>query len=135
MLRSASLRPDRSGHEGGCPFCAGLPWVSSRRDGSAMEGARRTLSCSLCGNEWVFGRILCPACFEQDPRKLPVFSSERHPGVRIEAYEVCRRYVKSIDLSRDARPIPEVDDLASIALDLWASEQGFTRVEAGLAGL
>jgi formate dehydrogenase maturation protein FdhE len=31
--------------------------------------------------------------------------------------------------------MPEVDDLASIALDLWAVEQGFTRIEPGLAGV
>jgi formate dehydrogenase maturation protein FdhE len=43
--------------------------------------------------------------------------------------------VKSIDLTLDARPIPEVDDLLSIALDLWAGEQGFTRIEPGLAGI
>jgi formate dehydrogenase maturation protein FdhE len=55
--------------------------------------------------------------------------------VRIEGCETCRRYLKSIDLTADARPIPEVDDLVTLALDLWASEQGFTRVEPGLAGL
>jgi formate dehydrogenase maturation protein FdhE len=55
--------------------------------------------------------------------------------LRIEACETCHRYVKSIDLSQDARPIPEVDDLASIAMDLWAVDQGFTRFEPGLAGI
>jgi formate dehydrogenase maturation protein FdhE len=43
--------------------------------------------------------------------------------------------MKSLDLSLDARPIPEVDDLLSISLDLWAVEQGFTRIEPGLAGI
>jgi formate dehydrogenase maturation protein FdhE len=55
--------------------------------------------------------------------------------VRVEACETCHRYVKSIDLSEDARPIPEVDDLVSLSMDLWAAEQGFTRIEPGLAGL
>jgi FdhE protein len=100
-----------------------------------MEGARRMLGCALCGGEWLFGRILCPSCSEGDPLKLPSFQNDKHPAVRIEACETCRRYVKSLDLSEDARPIPEVDDLASIAMDLWAAEQGFTRIEPGLAGL
>jgi formate dehydrogenase maturation protein FdhE len=43
--------------------------------------------------------------------------------------------VKSIDLTQDARPLPEVDDLVSISMDLWAVEQGFERLEPGLAGL
>jgi FdhE protein len=55
--------------------------------------------------------------------------------VRIEACESCRRYLKSIDLTLDARPLPEVDDLLSIVLDLWAEEQGYSRIEPGAAGL
>jgi formate dehydrogenase maturation protein FdhE len=42
--------------------------------------------------------------------------------------------VKSIDLTLDARAIPEVDDLVSLSLDLWAAREGFTRIEPGLAG-
>ena len=93
------------------------------------------LGCSLCGLEWLFERILCPSCFEEDPHKLPAFRDESHPAVRIEACETCRRYVKSIDLTVDARALPEVDDLVSLGLDLWAAREGFTRIEPGLAGL
>jgi len=28
-----------------------------------------------------------------------------------------------------------VDDLVSLSMDLWAVEQGFTRIEPGLVGL
>lgn len=93
------------------------------------------LVCALCGGEWLFGRILCPACGEEDPRKLPIFQNEKYPGVRLETCETCHRYVKTIDMSEDARPIPEIDDLVSISMDLWAIEEGFTRIEPGLAGV
>jgi FdhE protein len=93
------------------------------------------LGCALCGLEWIFERILCPSCFEEDPHKLPSFRDERHPTVRIETCETCRHYVKSIDLSEDARPLPEVDDLVSISMDLWAVNQGYSRIEPGLAGI
>jgi formate dehydrogenase maturation protein FdhE len=135
LLRAVNLAPDRVHRRGQCPFCAGGAWIAARREGSQMEGARRMLGCALCGGEWLFERILCPSCLEGDPHKLPAFQNERHPSVRIEACETCHRYVKSLDLSEDARPIPEVDDLVSIAMDLWAVEQGFTRIEPGLAGL
>ena len=134
-LRRSSVAPDRVHRRGRCPFCGGSPWIALRRDGAEMEGAHRFLVCALCGGEWSVFRILCPACFEQDPQKLPSFGTESHSAVRIEACETCRRYVKSIDLSGDARPIPEVDDLVSLSMDLWAAEQGFTRIEPGLAGL
>jgi FdhE protein len=45
-----------------------------------------------------------------------------------------RGYVKSIDLTVDAHAIPEVDDLDSISMDLWATSEGFARIEPGLAG-
>ena len=135
VLRSAVVPPDRVHRHGQCPFCAGFPWISARREGSEMEGARRVLGCALCGCEWPFNRIVCASCSEEDPHRLPSFRNDRHPTVRIEACETCRRYIKSIDLSEDARPIPEVDDLVSLSMDLWAGEQGFTRIEPGLAGI
>ena len=95
----------------------------------------RALGCSLCGGEWPVGRILCPACDEGDPAKLPSFQSPSYPAVRIEACETCRQYVKSIDLTVDGRAIPEVDDLVSLGMDLWAASQGFARIEPGLAGV
>ena len=135
VLRSRGIVPNRIHRRGHCPACGAPPAIACRRDGSLMEGARRFLGCMQCGAEWPFERILCPSCFEEDPLKLPSFRSDRHSTVRIEACETCRRYVKSIDLSEDARPIPEIDDLLSLSMDLWAAEQGFTRIEPGLAGL
>jgi FdhE protein len=67
--------------------------------------------------------------------KLPSFQSATHPVARIEACETCRGYVKSIDLTVDGRAIPEVDDLVSLSMDLWAAGEGFTRIEPGLAGV
>jgi FdhE protein len=134
-LRSLPVPPDRPHTRGRCPFCGGAPWISVRREGSLMEGAKRSLGCALCGAEWPFARILCPSCLEEDPKKLPSFSAAGQPAVRIETCETCRRYVKSLDLSEDARPIPEVDDLASLSLDLWALREGLERIEPGLAGL
>jgi formate dehydrogenase maturation protein FdhE len=45
-----------------------------------------------------------------------------------------RRYVKSIDSPRPAAARC-VDDLVSIAMDLWAVDQGYSRIEPGLAGI
>lgn len=135
VLRAQGLAPDRAHGSGRCPFCGGAALVACRRSGSDADGAARSLVCGLCGLEWSFLRIHCPACAEDSPEKLPAFKSDTHPAVRIEACETCRRYVKSIDLSIDARAVPEIDDLASLALDLWSIEQGFTRLEPGWAGL
>ena len=134
-----------------CPFCGGPPWIAARRGATGSppadglvsgpsgpppaDGAQRFLGCALCGGQWAVNRLGCPVCSEQNPDKLPCFRSDRHPTARIEACETCRSYVKSLDLTEDGRLIPEVDDLVSVAMDLWASEEGFTRIEPGLAGV
>jgi FdhE protein len=64
-----------------------------------------------------------------------VFQNDLHKAVRLETCETCRRYVKSIDLTLDARPIPAVDDLVSLSMDLWATEEGYIRIEPGMAGI
>jgi formate dehydrogenase maturation protein FdhE len=135
VLSALRLSPDRLHRPGHCPFCGGAPWIAARRAASNGDGGRRVLGCGLCGGEWPVGRIRCPCCEEEDPNKLPSFQAQTHPAVRIEACESCRRYVKSLDLTLDARAIPEVDDLVSLAMDLWAAREGFTRIEPGLAGV
>jgi FdhE protein len=134
VLARWGVAPDRLHRPGHCPFCGGPPWIAARRADADAHGARRLLGCALCGGEWLLGRILCPFCAEGDPAKLPTFQSPSYTAVRIEACETCRRYVKSIDLTVDGCAIPEVDDLVSLGMDLWAADQGFARVEPVVAG-
>jgi formate dehydrogenase accessory protein FdhE len=134
LLAHLRVPPDRPRHLRACPFCGGLPWIAARRAEAEGEGAGRHLGCPLCGGEWRVNRVCCPCCAEEDPARLPAFASASCPAVRIEACETCGAYVKSIDLTLDARAIPEVDDLASLAFDLWAAREGFQRIEPGLAG-
>ena len=135
VLAARALRPQRPGASGGCPFCGGAPWIAARRAAGDGDSAQRFLGCALCASEWPLGRIRCPTCGEESPDKLAAFQSDRHPAVRIEACTTCHTYVKSIDLTVDARAIPEIDDLLSLAMDVWAGEQGYARVEPGLAGI
>jgi len=120
---------------GACTRCGGPPWIGWRRSGAGDEAPQRLLGCAVCGSERHLDRIACAGCGQTEPTKLAVFQTERHAAVRIEACDACLRYVKSIDLTLDARVIPEVDDLCSLALDLWATEQGYERLEPSLAGI
>jgi FdhE protein len=135
VLAACGVTLERPRHPGHCPACGNAPVVSVRREVPESMGAARSLVCALCGTEWPFPRIRCAACQEEDPAKLPSYRAEPHPAVRIEACETCKHYVKSLDLTLDARPLPEVDDLVSLAMDLWAIEEGWTRLEPGWAGI
>lgn len=135
VLRAHGVAPDRLHEPGHCPFCGGGASISSRKALPDSEAGLRLLTCALCGCEWNFNRICCPSCSEQNPEKLPVYQSDTHAAVRIEACDTCRRYLKSIDLTQDARPIPEIDDLLSLSMDLWATDEAYNRIEPGLAGI
>ncbi|MDL2718161.1 MAG: formate dehydrogenase accessory protein FdhE [Acidobacteriota bacterium] len=135
VLARAGVAAERPRHEGHCPACGSAPIVSYRKELPETNGGARFLVCGLCGTDWPFSRVRCPACQEEDPVKLPGFQSDVHKNVRIEVCETCKHYVKSLDLTLDARPLPEVDDLASLAMDLWAIDEGWTRLEPGWAGI
>ena len=117
----------------------GAGYATSHRVKAILEEAEskaaRFLGCGLCGSEWQTNRVRCPSCGETNPERLPGWQSETHPAARVEACETCQRYVKSVDLTLDARAVPEVDELRSLSLDLWAVERGYVRLEPGLAGL
>jgi formate dehydrogenase maturation protein FdhE len=135
FLRARGIAPDRLHKKGHCPFCGGSATMGTRLQSADSDGGLRNLVCSLCANEYNYNRGTCPSCLEEMPEKLPVFRSDIYPDVVIEACETCGRYVKSIDLSKDARPIAEIDDLVSVSMDLWSMNEGFTRIEPGLAGI
>jgi len=116
-----------------CPRCAGLPVAAVLRE--AGHGAKRSLVCALCLHEWDCLRIVCPACGEQDFDKLPVYTAEQSAYLRIDACDRCRRYIKTIDLTKDGLAVPCVDDIASVSLDLWAREQGYTKIKKNVLGI
>jgi FdhE protein len=116
-----------------CPYCGEKPVAAVLRPEG--EGGKRFLLCSLCATEWEFRRLLCPHCGEEDPLKLPVFTAEQFPHVRVEVCESCHTYMKAVDLTRNGLAVPEVDELAAVALDLWAREQGYTKLQINAVGI
>ncbi len=116
-----------------CPVCGELPVAAVLRPEG--EGGKRSLVCSFCFTEWSFRRLLCPKCGEEDQQKLPVYGAEPFPHVRIEACETCRTYLKRIDMTQNGLAVPEVDELATVPLDLWAAEHDYAKLKANLFGL
>jgi FdhE protein len=113
-----------------CPCCSGLPIVALLRE--EAHGARRSLVCGLCQTEWPALRVVCVTCGESKFEALPVFRAEGFEAVRLDACETCRRYIKTIDLTRDGNAVAIPDDLASAPLDLWARDARYRRVRPDL---
>jgi FdhE protein len=115
-----------------CPICQSRPQLAIiRREG---DGGKRSLLCSLCQWEWEFRRIVCPVCGEEHNEKLPRYSAEGIPSVRVEACDSCKQYLKSVDLTVDGLAVPIVDEIAMAPLDLWAVERGYRKIQINIMG-
>jgi hypothetical protein len=146
--RAAIATPTRDEWTGAaCPACGGPPQVSviAEESGEFMGGSPRSLVCSRCAGWWTFPRVKCTWCGEVDPRRLPSFVPEDHErggarklrAARIDGCETCNSYIKTFDL-REAggvELVPLVDDVATVALDLWANDRGLVRHMVSFAGV
>ncbi len=117
-----------------CFVCGGPPQVAVLRDLPDALG-RRSLMCSICATEWRFQRLTCPHCGETEADKLPVHTAESIAHVRVDACTTCSRYIKTVDLRKNGNAVPVVDELAALELDIWAQEQGLTKLRANVLGL
>ena len=79
--------------------------------------------------------MTCPACGETDGTKLPIFQEDKQfPHMRVDGCRTCHRYLLTVDLRRDARAVPIVDELTALPLDLYAIDQGLTKITPNLLG-
>ena len=116
-----------------CPFCGRKPGPGILRPRG--DGGQRSLLCSFCLAEWEFRRIVCAGCGEESERKLPVYTAQDFDYIRVECCDTCKQYLKTIDLTRNGLADPVVDEIASAPLDLWAHQQGYTKIEPNLLGM
>jgi hypothetical protein len=152
---AACARPSDAGeHAALCPCCAGFAQLSClASSGEALVSGPRSLLCARCGTSWGCSRSICPACGESGEEQLQVYAEHLDapvsgsgnvkrngdtpavfPHLRIAACSTCSRYLIEVDMARDARAVPEVDELAALPLDLYAADQGLTKVTPNLMG-
>jgi rRNA maturation protein Nop10 len=146
-----------------CPSCGGPPQLSYFAvPAEDLATGGRFLVCARCSADWGYTRMTCPACGEDSSARLPIFNEEGTasgergsvvrglqgrldalgggeqkallPHVRIEACDSCGQYLLGIDLAADPAAIPLVDELAAVPLDLYAREQGYSKITPNLLG-
>lgn len=108
--------------KGYCPICGSMPELAYLR---GKEG-RKWLRCSLCANEWRFGRLVCPFCENNEREELLAYYIADRDRERVEVCQQCKRYVPSLDLrDRSSEPLLEVAALGLVHLDVLAQQNGF----------
>jgi FdhE protein len=131
LASRAGIHPTSAGPT--CPFCNARPVAGVLR--AEGHGAQRWLVCSLCSTEWQYPRVVCPGCGQENKDKLPIYTGAEFPAARVDACDTCQTYLKSIDLTKDGHAIPIVDEIATVALNVWAEDHDYSKLEANLLGM
>jgi Protein involved in formate dehydrogenase formation len=149
-------------NERSCPRCGGIPQLAYvAASDEDLVTPHRYLECSRCASSWAFTRMTCAACGEIETSKLLVFSElgaleaelsgnvisgtdpsaspvdakvARMPHVRIDGCATCSRYLLTIDLRREPRAVPVVDELAALPFYVYAQERGLAKIVANQLG-
>ena len=107
---------------GVCPICGKEPMIARLEE----ETGRRWLFCPLCHTEWLFKRLVCPFCENDEQESLRYFFVENDQAHRIDVCDKCKRYIKTIDLRKTDNAMNLfVENLSTLALDIVADREGF----------
>jgi FdhE protein len=109
--------------KGHCPVCGSLPCLSLLME----EVGKRYLLCSFCGYQWRIDRIFCPFCNNKDQETLRYLLAEGEEAYRIDLCEKCHQYIKTIDCRKLEESDIVLEDLATIHLDILATQKGYQR--------
>jgi FdhE protein len=108
-----------------CPTCGTLPVASIVRADGEYNGYRY-LHCGLCATEWHLVRIKCTHCLTTAGIRYH-FVENASDALRAESCDGCHTYRKILYHEKDPAAEPVADDLASLALDLLMTADGFQR--------
>ena len=130
----ASLRGDTD--ERRCPACGGLPQLAIFGEtAEALVTPQRQLLCSRCATEWAYPRMTCVSCRETEGGQMPILADESQlPHLRADACDTCRAYLITVDLRKEPRAVPLIDEIAALPLDLLAAERGYTKIARNVMG-
>jgi FdhE protein len=109
--------------KGYCPICGSLPSLSLLKE----EVGKRYLLCSYCGYQWRTDRMFCPFCNNKEQGSLQYFYGEGEETYRIDLCDKCHQYIKMIDQRIIGEGDLVLEDLATLHLDILASQKGYKR--------
>jgi FdhE protein len=91
------------------------------------EGGKRYSLCSYCGYEWRIDRLSCAVCGNKEQQLLSYFCGEGEEAHRIDLCDICHHYIKTIDYRTLEASDPSLEDIATLHLDILASQKGYKR--------
>lgn len=113
--------PQDMWRRGYCPVCGGKPDFAYLD----KEKGARWLLCSRCDTEWLFQRLECPYCRNNDQKDLAYYTDEK--GLyRLYVCQRCHTYLKAIDLrNADSEILLPLERMLTADMDRQGQEKGF----------
>jgi len=107
---------------GYCPVCGGSPDLAYLE----KKAGARWLLCSRCDTEWLFQRLECPYCSNQDQEALAYYTDDEGP-YRLYICDKCHQYLKAFDLRKaKSEVLLPLERLFTLPLDAQAQELGYS---------
>ena len=104
-----------------CPICGGSPDFASLD----KEQGGRWLLCSRCDAQWLFYRLVCPFCGNNDHNTLFYFTDDKSL-YRLYVCDICHRYLKTIDLRKaDSKVLLPLERILTLDMDRQAYESKY----------
>jgi FdhE protein len=112
-------------NKGSCFICGAAATLGELQDNDQVKHLR----CGQCGADWMFRRLLCVQCGNEDHgTQRYLYFENRHENARVEVCGCCSGYLKVISTFAPTPPeMLAVEDLATLHLDYIAQERGYSR--------
>ena len=119
--------PDRDRprfRENYCPVCGRRPVIADLR--KYREGRTRDLVCGGCGTRWLYARVGCVYCGNENLEKMHTLEPTDSDIMRLDICDVCDSYIKTYRGPANGSDADAIyrQDWASVHLDLLAEEKG-----------
>ncbi len=123
-LNWAELIKGFAWEKGYCPICGSPPMIAKVREGITS----RWLHCSCCGHEWVFSRVVCPACENTEQKEMTYFFVEDKDKDKETTFvcEKCKQYLITVTKVNDLAGIDaDVSAISLVHLDVLMQGKGY----------
>ena len=109
-----------------CPVCGRQPVLAVLR--KEQEGRARFLVCDGCHTVWLYARVGCVYCGNEDLKKMHVLEPEGEEEMRLDVCDKCHAYLKTYQ-GKDENGEEEIyrHDWATLHLDILGSERSLVK--------
>ncbi len=128
-VREKHYTPDPEIYGGqSCPFCGYYPDMGLYL---GEKENKRYLHCQLCENTWMYRRLACISCGNEEKSRLEYFTDETNERYRIDACHECKGYIKSVKLNKldesDSCDLT-IENMLTLSLDAEMLKKGFKKL-------